>query len=181
MEKQFDKLYADKKKLIENLEELFRKKIPVEEAATYWSNASLLKSRQWTVWLTVFVLLTLLPLGLIIFFWNTVADAVVRITSTNGNIALGGVAAITVPALLYGWLLKNVSRMFVQSLMLAEDAAHRRLLTMTYLGLAKEPQLHITDNERAIILNALFRPMPPYTSDDGPPSGLIELIGRKSS
>lgn len=35
--------------------------------------------------------------------------------------------------------------------------------------------------ERALILNALFRPTPPYSGDDGPPSGLIDLIKSRHS
>jgi len=92
---------------------------------------------------------------------------------------LAGVAAVTIPALLYAWLLKNVGRVFIQNLSLADDAAHRRALVLTYLGLAENPKLEIKDQERALILNALFRPVPPHTGDDGPPSGLLELIKGK--
>jgi hypothetical protein len=109
-------------------------------------------------------------------WWEGIAGTITRVTTSGGNISLGGVAAVSVPAVLYLWVLKNISRIFQQRLMLADDAGHRRLLTMTYLGLAKEPRLSITDNDRALILNALFRPIPPHAGDDGPPAGLLDLI-----
>lgn len=167
---------AEKSKVISELEELFRKKIPVEESATYWQQQAEAKTTEWAWWLAAFGLMTLTPLIVGLIWWEGIAGAITRVTSANGTISVGGVAAVTVPALLYGWLLKNISRIFVQRMMLADDAAHRRLLTMTYLGLAKEPRLAITDNDRALILNALFRPVAPHAVDDGPPTGLIDLI-----
>lgn len=177
--KRLETFIADKSKVIADLEELFRKKIPVEESAVYWKTAADNAFWQWAAWLGVFAVLTLAPIVVMLWNWDPIAAAVTRITSSNGGISLGGVAAITVPALLYGWLLKNISRMFIHRMALADDAAHRRVLTMTYLGLAKEPRLAITDNDRALILNALFRPIPPHSADDGPPAGLIDLIKKQ--
>jgi hypothetical protein len=97
----------------------------------------------------------------------------------NGNMSLGGIAAITIPAIFYAWLLKNLSRLFIQSHNLADDAAHRRALAMTYLGLADNQHLSVSEQERALILNALFRPIPQHGVDEGPPSGLLDLIRSK--
>ncbi|WP_299724686.1 hypothetical protein [Devosia sp.] len=69
-----------------------------------------------------------------------------------------------------------MSRLFIQNLALADDASYRRVMTMTFLGLNADKSAAITDVERALILNALFRPAPPSTSDEGPPSGLLDLI-----
>jgi hypothetical protein len=92
---------------------------------------------------------------------------------------LTGLAAIGVPALLYGWLLKNVSRVFIQQMNLADDAAHRRALTITWLGMVAEKRFEMSEQERALALNAMFRAAPSYMLDDGPPAGLMELLGKK--
>src|SRR5882757_5918605 len=68
------------------------------------------------------------------------------------------------------------SFIFIQNLNLADDAAHRRSLALTYMGLLQNEKHPASDQDRAIILNALFRPIPPQTNDEGPPAGLIELI-----
>ena len=96
--------------------------------------------------------------------------------SSTGGFSISGLAVITVPALFYAWLLKNISRVFIQNLNLADDADHRRSLALTYMGLLQDEKRPTTDQDRAIVLNALFRPIPPHTGDEGPPAGLIELI-----
>lgn len=112
-----------------------------------------------------------------LYYWGSVSEAIVKLTaSTNGGISISGLAAISIPALFYAWLLKNISRVFIQNLNLADDAAHRRSLALTYMGLLRDERHPATDQDRAIILNALFRPIPPQNSDEGPPAGLIDLI-----
>lgn len=59
------------------------------------------------------------------------------------------------------------------NLNLADDAAHRKSLALTYMGLLQDEKHPASDQDRAIILNALFRPIPPQTNDEGPPAGLI--------
>jgi hypothetical protein len=71
--------------------------------------------------------------------------------------------------------------MFIHHLNGADDAAHRRALCITYLGLAENPKLRIADQDRALILNALFRPIPSQGLEEGPPSGLLDLIKPKSA
>jgi hypothetical protein len=179
--RKIEEFYNEKAKIIGELEELYRKKIPVEEAAAYWERSATAMRTEWWLWFGGFALMALLPVVIALFWWEGIAHAIIKATTAGGSIALGGVAAVTVPAVFYLWFLKNISRVFQQRLALADDAAHRRLLTMTYLGLAKEPRLAITDGDRALILNALFRPVPPSGTDDGPPSGLIDLIRKPST
>lgn len=97
-----------------------------------------------------------------------------------GQLSLTPLIAITVPVLAYGWILRHISRLFIQSFTQADDARYRNVMTMTFLGLTKDPTSGVTDLERGIILNALFRPAPPNTSEDGPPAGPMDLIKPKS-
>jgi hypothetical protein len=76
---------------------------------------------------------------------------------------------------------KTVSRIFIQTLNLADDTAHRRALAVTYLGLAENPKIQLLEAERAIVLNALFRPLPNESGDEGPPAGLMDLIRGKQA
>jgi hypothetical protein len=123
----------------------------------------------------VFTVLVVAPLGVVIWKWDIFSGAIGHLAS-GGTFSLSSVAAVTIPALLYAWLLKNVSRMFIHNLNLADDAAHRKSLAITYLGLSANPKLSISDADRALVLNALFRPTPSQSLDEGPPSGLLELI-----
>jgi hypothetical protein len=137
------------------------------------------KERRWKVWLGLFSLLTIAPIALIICSWSLVSPELAKLVSTGNSFSLTGLAAIGVPALLYGWLLKNVSRVFIQQMNLADDAAHRRALTITWLGMVAEKRFEMSEQERALALNAMFRAAPSYMLDDGPPAGLMELLGKK--
>lgn len=177
LQAEFDNFVKEKTSLLGELEDLYRKKLVIDEPALSWRKVADAKRRSWRMWLGFFAVLVLAPVFAAITFWQPFAAAVSQITTANGGaISLAGVAAISVPALLYAWLLKNVSRVFIQNLNLDDDAAHRRALAVTYLGLAENPKITLQETERAIILNALFRPIPPHGGDDGPPSGLVELI-----
>jgi hypothetical protein len=171
----------NKTTLISELEQLYRQKLIVDEPAKFWASVAASKTSSWRGWLVAFAILVLVPIVIVLSFWNPIAKSIEQITSTStSGISFAGLGLITVPALLYAWLLKNVSKVFLQNLMLADDAAHRRALAITYLGLAENPKLQITPEDRALILNALFRPIPPHSGDDGPPAGLIDLVKNRA-
>lgn len=176
-----DRFTEAKTKLLDELEQLYRDKLVLEKPAAFWRKVQDSKRKAWRIWLGAFGVLAVAPIVLAILYSDKLVEFVAHITASgNGGISLGGVAAITVPALFYAWLLKNISRLFVQSLTLAEDAAHRRALALTYLGLSKNPKLSISEQERALVLNALFRPLPSHGGDEGPPNGLLELLRGKA-
>ncbi len=99
----------------------------------------------------------------------------------QGTFNLTAVAIITLPALLYGWFLKNISRIFVQQMNLADDASHRRALAITWLGLVADKKFDLSKEERALVLNAMFRPVPPNAQEEGPPAGLMEMMKKPSN
>lgn len=163
--------------VFDELESIYRVKLTMEEPASSWEKIASDKARVWKGWLVLFAIAVLTPLLLAWFHWEALMGTLTKLTSTgNGGFSIAGLAAVSVPALFYAWLLKNISRVFIQNLNLADDAYHRRSLALTYMGLLQDKAHPATDAERAIILNALFRPIPPQTSDEGPPSGIIELI-----
>lgn len=78
------------------------------------------------------------------------------------------------------WLLRFVARAIVENMSLRADAQHRQSMLETYLALRGE--VGLKDEERVIILNALFRPLPGQTADENPPTPVTEafrgLVGR---
>lgn len=173
----FDRFLQEKSKLIGELEDLFRKKLPVEEPAAFWETRAQQKNRLWHVWLFAFAVLAITPIIIVLENWHIISPELSKLTS--GGFSLGGLAVLTIPAVLYGWVLKNVSRVFVQQMNLADDASHRRALAITWLGLVAEKRFDLSNEERALVLNAMFRPVPPNAQDDGPPAGLLELVKGK--
>ena len=175
-----EEFIAEKKSLFSSLEYLYRRQLTLQEPAVSWEKIAQSKTRVWGSWLFIFALMVIAPILAALISWEQVSTAVSKVTSApSGGFSISGVAVITVPALFYAWLLKNISRVFIQNLNLADDAAHRKSLALTYMGLLQDEKHPTSDQERAIILNALFRPIPPQTNDEGPPAGLIDLIQKK--
>lgn len=175
--KDLQEFIQEKTEVFDHLEALYRTKLTLDEPALTWKNIAERKTKVWGAWLVVFAGLVAAPLLLTILFWPNISKNVHELTvGANGAFSIAGLATITVPALLYAWLLKNVSRIFIQNLNLADDAAHRQSLALTYMGLLQDEKHPASDQDRAIILNALFRPIPPQTADEGPPAGVIDLI-----
>jgi Family of unknown function (DUF6161) len=173
--------FIEQKKLVfDQLEDVYRRKLVMEEPAKLWKDISARRTRAWMIWLVIFSAMIIGPLVLAILYWEIFIDDISKVTAGNtGGISLSGLAAVTVPALYYAWLLKSISRIVIQNLNFADDAAHRRALAITYLALAENPKLSVSEQDRALILNALFRPTPSQSLDEGPPSGLIDLIKSK--
>lgn len=168
--------FSTKKEEIQRLHELYEQKLQLEWPSTYWRDAAKKATFSARLWLGVFGFMVLAPV--IMLFWNfdLLASRVAGMSPESGSISLGTAALITAPIFAYGWLLKHISRGFVQNFQLAADAAHRRMMVLTYLAIAKRKYTEIGQGDRALILNALFRPAPPNTNDDGPPSGILDLI-----
>jgi hypothetical protein len=178
--RELEEFIRQKTEVFDRLEQLYRTKLTLDEPALTWSKIAERKTTVWAWWLAAFASLVVIPLLLALANWSTIVDAVGKLTAgANGTFSIAGLATITVPALFYAWLLKNVSRIFIQNLNLADDAAHRRSLALTYMGLLQDEKHPASDQDRAIILNALFRPIPPQTADEGPPAGVIDLIRNK--
>ncbi|WP_336814902.1 DUF6161 domain-containing protein [Bosea sp. MMO-172] len=66
------------------------------------------------------------------------------------------------------WVLRFVARSIVDNMTLRADAQHRQSMLDTYLALRGE--VGLKDEERAIILTALFRPLPGQAPDENPPT-----------
>jgi hypothetical protein len=174
---EFDEWRDREEESIGRLSDRFKKELPFEKPAAHWRQAAVQNYIRVGFFLACFAAFTIVPAWILIRNWTTVFPAVERLFAQNGGtFSLGPVVLLIIPAAAYGWFLKHISRLFIQSYALAIDADHRRSLAITYLGLMDYERTQITDAERAIILNALFRPPPPYSADDGPPMGLLDLI-----
>jgi hypothetical protein len=92
---------------------------------------------------------------------------------------LSGLALVTIPAIVFLWILKLFARVFVENLHNMQDASQRSTMVVTYLALLKDKTKPISREERLLILDALFRPQAATAGDDGPPSKWVgAMIGR---
>jgi hypothetical protein len=69
-----------------------------------------------------------------------------------------------------------MSRLFVENLADSRDAALRHTMAQTYVALNNSQAVTPTEQERALILGALFRPGVSQAPDEGAPIPLLELL-----
>ncbi len=173
----FAKYVDEKTRELDELHELYEKHLILQGPSRHWQKVASVGNRYAFLSLVTFVFLLAAPTALIAVKWSAVSGYIDHVLDiTKGTISVASLVVFTVPVLAYGWLLKHVSRIFAQNLLIASDAEHRRVMAITFLGLAKRKSVGIAEQDRALILNALFRPAPTSPQEEGPPMGLLEFI-----
>lgn len=74
------------------------------------------------------------------------------------------------------WLTRIVVRLVFTAQALADDAVQRRAFLETYLRLVRDPDAKMETNDRILVLNAIFRPLPGHQTEDVAPPTIADLI-----
>lgn len=77
------------------------------------------------------------------------------------------------------WVMKVLVRLFLSAIHLAEDAAEREVMAMTYMALVRGDETqtkYLDEKDRALVLAPLFRPSSTGVIDDGAPPHVSEII-----
>ncbi len=89
---------------------------------------------------------------------------------------------VLVPAFVTIWILKILGRLFSDNVGLMRDASERQTMVLTFLALMKDGDREsplVTDQDRILILHALFRPSAVAGVDDSPPVHWFDLLASK--
>lgn len=87
--------------------------------------------------------------------------------------------AITLVALSFlamAWAFRMMGRFVMDNLALASDARQREVALNTFLALVGTPAAQIKDNERILMLSAVFRSTPGSGTEDPAPGSLLEIL-----
>lgn len=162
---QFDALKA----ALNSTQKYYEEKMALLAPVRYWSNKHRNHSKR--LCYSIFGLIGYFALaGASLYYtffsaYNVLIERAADIPPTTVIIVSGGLALFSTLVL---WIGRLVSRYFNSQQHLANDAHERRVMTMTYLALTKNGAASAED--RAIILNALFRPSSDgIVRDDGSP------------
>ncbi|WP_299482032.1 DUF6161 domain-containing protein [uncultured Roseibium sp.] len=111
--------------------------------------------------------------------FDAVTAVVKSMLPAGSTLPWGSLLVFTLPALGYAWILRLVSRFTLQNLTLADDAAQRSVMAKTFIRLAAEEKVH-DEKDRAIMLNALFRPIPGAKEQDLQPPTIADFVSKQS-
>ena len=94
----------------------------------------------------------------------------------DGRIQIGAVLLLSPLLVLPIWLFRMIGKVFTTNLAESVDAAQRRVMITTFLALTKDKNSHLSEAERFIILQALFRSSNARDDDEQIPSSLVEAL-----
>ncbi|WLR92926.1 DUF6161 domain-containing protein [Shinella zoogloeoides] len=181
VEKQAKETEALAAKIDENLGTLSVKRLWDARAKTsnraFWISAGLI-----AIFLLVLPGLALFNLDTVLSALKHIGDVATADLPANASTVQQTVSAvsrlviITVPLALYFWIVRLLVRFNLHSLALMEDARQRHTMMDTYFHLIGR-QAAVRE-DRALILNALFRPTPGHNSDSVDPPNFTELLDK---
>ena len=152
---EWQKWYDEKINLLNNLEDTYEKKLKLDKPARYWEKKSTkyyAQGKQARVILIWIVVCTSIFLGLIL----TISPNWIFTNVFKGNeisIVRWSIVFITLLSLV-AFSIKALTKYMFSSFHLARDAEERHTLTFFYLALSKDSQ--VGDDDRKMILQALF-------------------------
>ena len=171
------------KKRLQEAETLFKEELRLRAPVEYWrkkKTAHLFTSIVAGVLFVVAIVAMLVLLKDKFGSVLSILDAVAEHSKNDKGITTASIFFLgVVPAFLVLWVLRLVSRVFLNNLALLADASERVAMTNTFLALMEEPD-KVTEQDRILILQALFRPTATQGGQDegAPPHWFDVLLNR---
>ena len=168
---------ADKKQARNDLEALtktYEEYMKLKAPATYWRSKRRIHFGAAVIAFIVFTILILVAGSFIVDNHTQIIAALPK--AQDGTIGFGALVLVTIPALLFFWLLRLVSRVYVTNLHDLSDARHRETLITTFLAFVQSKEAPVSPDERLLILQALFRPPTVAPVDDAQPPSIYESL-----
>lgn len=162
----------------ETLRNTFESQLRLEAPVKYWQDRADATSKVAKLSLIAFSAIATAIIGVLVVFGPEFLE---RVSAMDNVGPFTSLAFVSIPALTALWGLKHVARLFVLNIERSADARLRETMTTTFLALTKDGTATVGQDERLLILEALFRPPAPTPSDDGHLSGLSALVSRRSS
>jgi hypothetical protein len=170
-----DDMVQEHKKALKAMEEQFLAQMVLRAPVQYWKDRATAGHRAATTWLWAFIIAAVGIFGIVI--WQG-PGLLSLLKDKNDQISLAAVPLLLAALVPLLWVLRHMARLFADNVADARDASQRSALTSTFLALATQEKVDFSEAERAIIIQALFRPSPAQSADDGVPVPLLELLKR---
>jgi hypothetical protein len=161
---------------IEKLRASLRSELRLQAPASYWLTKAASHNKAMLFGLGAFTLSTIALIVIVLYWGGDIINGLPK--DKDGNLFLGEIVVLTIPALGYFWFMRYLGRFFVINHAAAADSRLRVTMTQTFLALAADGRSGLGDAERLIILQALFRPHADSGTEDAPPPNLLEIMGK---
>ena len=172
---------------LETFKEAIIERLKLQEARKLWvGNAVAAKKAYRISWVILIFLLVLVPAfailqsSAIFTFFRAIGQAVLVDLPENASetailiAAVSRLVLVTLPVVMYVWLIRIVVRFNMRSLLLMDDANQRNTMLETYLHLVEQDADVKAD--RPLILEALFRRTPGHGPETIEPPNLTDIM-----
>lgn len=159
------------------LKKVYDTELGLRAPTIYWSDRA--RSQAWTA--SGYAGAFLLSMFVLAYLFVAEGLPYLSAVAKDSNLLLA-VLPVLVPAFGAVWILRILGRLLSESLALMRDANERRTLVMTFLALMKDDETGksvVKEEDRILILHALFRPSLPTTADDAPPVHWFDLLSSR--
>jgi hypothetical protein len=165
----------DYKSKLEEMSRLYLEKLCLEATSEYWREVAKQEAARSTKFQLISV--SLLAVGILCFSIYLLQGLSGLPRDATGVPVLAGLAVVTLPAVMFFWVVRIFTRAQNRHAQLADDARLREVMVSTYLALAKDNPEEAKPEQRLLVLQALFRPYQAAGSEPEPqPSSLVEVL-----
>ena len=174
---------------IEELKAFYHEKLRSEAPAEYWGKKA--RKHAWTgrATMALFFVLSAVFAYYAHELASILVDSITAATAASGpdaqeswvnaqgsfQLAFTRILVILVPGFFAVWLLRVLLKVGLSNLAIADDARHRVTLVGMFRSLT-EHGAQVSEADRILMLNALFRPTPGTTDDDTGPPNWFEVM-----
>lgn len=180
----FQSEFDETKKRLREFETTIRSELELDRARLNW-NKRYVEAKESLKYASIALgVAILLPLIITPFIATPILNFINRfdwVTFISGGTVgisfahhLGRLAIISVPVISYFWLIKILVRYYMRSMLLMDDARQREVMLDTYFLLTSTGRAD--ENDRPLILWALFRQTPGHGPDGIEPPDFTEVI-----
>lgn len=159
------------------LKRIYDEKLALLAPTEYWRDRS--KDHRKTARNYAIAFSIALVVFMAVFGWL----GITHLTEQRTDSVVLAILPVLIPAFAGIWVLRILGRLLSENLMIAQDAHERETMVKTFLALMRDETTGkevITDEDRRIILHALFRPSAVTATDDAPPLHWAEALRPKS-
>lgn len=188
---QASSLTENTQKNIELFKSSVMEALKIDTSKKLWDAAA--RQSSWAFWLSALMLGTFLVVLPVVALFNLdtviaalrhIGEATTQDLPKDGSatatqltvVAISRLVVVTIPLALYFWIIRLLVRFNLRSLMLVDDARQRRTMMDTYFHLIEQDAS--TKADRALILNALFRPTPGHSAESVDAPNFTELLDK---
>ncbi|GAB1595778.1 DUF6161 domain-containing protein [Lysobacter claricitrinus] len=161
------------------LKKVYDEQLAMAAPSQYWSGRA--NRHAITAGISAFAFAVLVLGSLCAFFYYALPHLSVVSLRKDTSVVLA-LVPVVVPAFGLIWVTKVVARLLSENLSLMRDAKERETMVKTFLAFAHDEERGktlLTEQDRILILHALFRPSNIAAVDDSPPVHWFDILSNK--